>query len=64
MSGDRAKEAKAFIEAVIALGQDRGFTIQHEDGHGAFIVRDRQIDKDRGQRADLWLASYILEVAP
>lgn len=35
------KKAAACIEAVIAALAEHGFTLAHEDGHGAFILETR-----------------------
>lgn len=36
---ERSPEALAFLHAVNRLAQDHGYAIEHEDSHGAFMVR-------------------------
>lgn len=38
--GDRIgnKKIDAFIEEVIEVSKKHGFSISHEDGHGAFVI--------------------------
>ena len=36
---ERSAEVLAFLHAVNRLAQDAGLAIEHEDGHGAFMIR-------------------------
>ncbi len=48
-------EVDAFIEEVIAVSKKHGFSIGHEDGHGAFVIsRYSEDDSD-------WLRDASLE---
>lgn len=37
----------AYIEEVLAVGQKHGFSITHEDGHGAFEITDHDPFSDQ-----------------
>lgn len=57
-----APQADAFIEAVIALAKEHGFTIGHEDGHGAFELNQRGDNSERDADMDEWLRQAHVEV--
>jgi hypothetical protein len=44
---ERSKEALDFIKAVDKVCVEHGFAIEHEDSHGAFIVRRYNDESDR-----------------
>jgi hypothetical protein len=53
-------KARACIEAVIAVLAEHGFTLAHEDSHGAFILQVR--DNPRNvQVNEQWIRDSFLD---